>query len=132
MLRDTGMIRSIWMCIGMLVAGCSGSQPSPETPDKAADEGGDSKGKAEIRIREGGQGMAKYDMLVKGRSVWPPQGAGCDRLVHCCNELSAAGDNMILACLVATAGSPDCGKARENAVAMAREQSQPVPQACND
>jgi len=77
-----------------------------------------------------GQGLGKYAVSRNGKSVWPPEGEGCEVLIECCNELASRADQLALSCLLAIGRDRHCVTARKTVVAIAGEQGVELPDSC--
>jgi hypothetical protein len=135
---------------GVLVVSfaCSGATPEPHSAEteqsagssETALEGGPIGTKVIRDVNESdqvyeigpnqGAGLGSYAVRLDGKPVWPPQGAGCDKLISCCTDLTKLGDAMALSCLLATARDGNCDVALNTASAIAVEQGHTLPAAC--
>jgi hypothetical protein len=135
---------SLLLC---LLFGCAASTPAPETPaadapssDNASHEPGpvgtklvrdvtESPEKYEIGEAPSG-GLGGYSIQLEGTPIWPPTGAACEKLVACCTSLAAIAKPLALSCLLAIARDKTCSAAFSTSIAIAKEQSYPLPASC--
>lgn len=75
-------------------------------------------------------GLGGYSIQLDGAPIWPPSGAGCEKLVACCTSLAATAKPLALSCLLAIARDKTCSVAFSTSVAIATEQSYPLPTSC--
>lgn len=75
-------------------------------------------------------GLGGYAVQLNGEPVWPPTGPACDKLVACCTALAATAKPLALSCLLATARDKTCSTALSTSIAIATEQSYPLPASC--
>lgn len=69
-------------------------------------------------------------MSSGGKSLWPPTGPGCERLVACCKAMSSD-LKPATGCLLAPMAYPgDCPAMLKSATSMAKEQGKDLPAAC--
>jgi hypothetical protein len=67
-----------------------------------------------------------------GRTVWPPQGPGCDRLVRCCDAAASSAGFIRLACQLSVAKRPlDCGKSLTTVTNILKEKGLALPAPCS-
>jgi hypothetical protein len=66
-----------------------------------------------------------------GKTVWPPKGPGCEKLVQCCKAASASIRAIGLACQLSVAKPPvDCAKALATVTGIMKEQGKTPPKEC--
>jgi hypothetical protein len=137
------------LAVAVLLSSCAESPPSAkgpnaaaQPPDAASRSGSSSTGAQllrdieasgpnyEISENKGSGGLGKYAVRVDGKSVWPPQGDGCEKLVQCCNAVAAIADPLALSCLLAVGHDHDCGAARRTVAQITLEQGVPLPPSC--
>lgn len=92
-----------------------------ETWDKAAVVG-EASGEHSL----GGMGIT-----VDDAPVWPPEGAGCEQLIRCCNDRVAAKSEAALPCLLSVTKNKSCAQALATVNAVGIEQQQKQPPSCD-
>jgi hypothetical protein len=117
-------------------APAAGEGPTDESAHEAGPVGTklvrdvvESPEKFEVSEAQSG-GLGGFALHLNGAPLWPPTGDGCEKLVACCNSLAALAKPLALSCLMAIARDKTCRAALSTSVAVAKEQSYPLPASC--
>ena len=86
---------------------------------------------AVVGVDSGEHGLGGMSITVEDIPVWPPQGAGCEQLVRCCNDRVAAKSESALPCLLSVTKNKDCAHALATVNAIGGEQGEPTPASCD-
>lgn len=86
----------------------------------------------DIKIVPGGpESLGGFKLLLKDKPVWPPTGAGCEKLVSCCTEAVKTARFVSIACQLGVTKAPiDCGRALTTVRKIMEEKKATPPPAC--
>ena len=110
------------------LAACNGkpaADPSPPVATHPASDSTDAAPECGPENSLGGMCMSSG-----GKSLWPPSGPGCERVVSCCRAMSSD-TSPAARCLLASVAYPDdCTAMLKTIAAMAKEHGEDVSAAC--
>ena len=114
----------------LALGACQRGSSSTATPQNTAPPQPPGGGDQQIVIGPGG-GLGGTQVDVDGRPAWPPQGAGCERLVACCQQASSALSDIGMFCQMSVAMPPvDCARALNEVRSYIAERGAQTPAAC--